>query len=263
MKYLLLPIGLVLCAAFLYSEETAPDDQTENVVEQDVEITSAVMSPGKEYRPNKGFDKTIAAWVEEDKVNPPPKGAILAIGSSSMRKWNKRIHSDFAPLTIVARGFGGSNMNDVFRYSDRIVFPYEPRAMIIYEGDNDTNRGISPETFIAKVNEFVALTHEKLPTCRLYFLAIKPSIKNWNKWPIAHKANELLKVVCDGNELLTYIDTIPGMLGENGEPKPDFYGQDKKHMSQKGYDWWIEKLKPILFENELQYEENQTEVEAE
>ncbi len=73
-----------------------------------------------------------------------PKGAIVLTGSSSFARW-RTMEEDLAPLTVVPRGFGGSTMADVLHYVDRLVKPYQPRAVVIYEGDNDTNNGVAPE----------------------------------------------------------------------------------------------------------------------
>lgn len=48
------------------------------------------------------FEKTISAFEAADKLAPPPKGAILCTGSSSMRGWHHRIADDLAPLTVIA-----------------------------------------------------------------------------------------------------------------------------------------------------------------
>jgi hypothetical protein len=53
------------------------------------------------------FEKTISAFEAADKLAPPPKGAILCTGSSSMRGWHHRIADDLAPLTVIARASDG------------------------------------------------------------------------------------------------------------------------------------------------------------
>lgn len=73
------------------------------------------------------------------------KGAIVATGSSSMKGWHDRIAADMAPLSIIPRGFGGSNTYDVRYFLEELVLQHEPRAVMIYEGDNDVAFGASPE----------------------------------------------------------------------------------------------------------------------
>ena len=92
-----------------------------------------------------------------------------------MRMWHSKIHEDLAPLTVIARGFGGSTMFDLLHYTDRIVLPYKPRAIVVYEGDNDVAIGVGPEEIRDTFRKFVHKVHAALPQTRIYFLAIKPS----------------------------------------------------------------------------------------
>ena len=89
-----------------------------------------------------------------------PSGAIVLTGSSSFARW-RTMEEDLAPLTVVPRGFGGSTMADVLHYVDRLVMPYKPRAVVIYEGDNDTFFGVSPETIRRPANG----DHREDPRC--------------------------------------------------------------------------------------------------
>jgi len=106
-------------------------------------LAQKARSEGKEYG-NAKYEKEIQDFESADRKQFPPPGAIVCIGSSSMKGWHSTIVNDLAPLTIIPRGFGGSSMNDALHYVDRIVIPYKPRAVAVYEGDNDIADGISP-----------------------------------------------------------------------------------------------------------------------
>src|SRR5687767_10953145 len=90
------------------------------------------------------WEKEIQAFEESDRLHPPPKGATLFLGSSSIRYWTN-LPEAFPGLTTVGRGFGGSHVPDALAYFDRIVRPYEPSSIVLYAGDNDIARGDSPE----------------------------------------------------------------------------------------------------------------------
>ncbi|MCF7849457.1 MAG: hypothetical protein K9M45_11460 [Kiritimatiellales bacterium] len=192
------------------------------------------------------FEKAIQQFEESDRQNPPPQGAILCIGSSSMRGWHETLKEDLAPLTVIPRGFGGSTMNDLLHFSDRVVLPYKPRAIVVYEGDNDVAKGVSPEKILETARLFIAKVHGELPKCRIYFLAIKPSIKRWEMWPTMKKANALIEAMCRQDERLTFVDITAPMLNGAGVPKPGIFKQDKLHMNRDGYILWRDVLKPIL-----------------
>ena len=107
-----------------------------------------------EYPDPNRFEEAILHFESLDSITFPPENAIVCVGSSSMRGWTGTITKDLAPLTVIPRGFGGSNMNDALYFSDRIILKYKPRAIVLYEGDNDIALGISPEIILEKFQEF-------------------------------------------------------------------------------------------------------------
>ncbi|MDA3873020.1 MAG: SGNH/GDSL hydrolase family protein [Kiritimatiellae bacterium] len=205
--------------------------------------------------PNPGrYENQISAFETADKENPPPKGAVLCIGSSSMRGWHMTLREDLSPITVIPRGFGGSNLNDVIHFADRVVLPYEPRAIVLYEGDNDIAAGISPERYLKKFNEFTALVHSELPECRIYVLATKPSISRWKLWPKMERANQLVAAACEQDERLTYVDVASGMLNAEGTPRKELLKKDNLHMTREGYILWRDVLRPVLLKNEGEFD---------
>ena len=136
----------------------------------------------------KRFAQAIADYEASDLDSMPPEGAILATGSSSMRMWQDRIQEDLAGLTVIPRGFGGSHFSDVIYYAERIIFPYKPRAILIYEGDNDTSHGKSAETVLADMKFLIDYCRSSLPDVRFYIISVKPSVARESVWPIAQKS---------------------------------------------------------------------------
>src|SRR5215471_5281813 len=71
------------------------------------------------------WEKDIARFEQMDRTNPPPKGALLFIGSSTIGRW-KTLAQDFPDHKVINRGFGGSEIVDSTHFADRVIFPYEP-----------------------------------------------------------------------------------------------------------------------------------------
>src|SRR5690242_13401592 len=90
------------------------------------------------------WEKEIAAFEASDAKNPPPKGSIVFIGSSSIRKWTT-LAVDFPDHKVLNRGFGGSEMEDSVAFVDRIVLPYEPKMIFVNAGGNDINAHKTPD----------------------------------------------------------------------------------------------------------------------
>jgi lysophospholipase L1-like esterase len=209
--------------------------------------------PG-EYPSPARFEKAVREFEAADQKQPPPSGAIVCIGSSSMRGWHSAIEEDLAPLTVIPRGFGGSNMNDALQYADRIVIPYRPRAIVLYEGDNDIEQRIPPEKVVATFRAFVGKVHKHLPDARIYVLSIKPSIRRWQSWPQAKEANRLIAEACAKDKRLVYVDVASPMLDADGQPCKDLFQKDNLHMTRPGYVVWRDVLRPVLLKAELPFE---------
>ena len=124
------------------------------------------------------FEKEIKAYEASDEKSPPPTGAILFTGSSSIRRWTS-LAADFPEHKVINRGFGGCQLSDVIYYADRIVIPYKPRLVIVAHGNNDINAGKTPQQVFADFQTLVEKIRAKLPETRIAFLSINPSLKRW------------------------------------------------------------------------------------
>src|SRR6185295_1426314 len=57
------------------------------------------------------WEKSIAAFAEQDRTSPPEKGQILFVGASSIVRW-KSLAEDFPKHRVLTRGFGGNEIID-------------------------------------------------------------------------------------------------------------------------------------------------------
>lgn len=200
------------------------------------------------------WDSIFQKYRDADQTNPPPTNAILCIGSSSMHGWHKHLAKDLSPLTVIPRGFGGSNMKDAVYAVDRIVLPYQPRAILFYEGDNDIAERIQPEEIASTFQLFADKVWETLPETRIYVISIKPSIRRFPRWGYIQQANQLLQEICEQDSRLTFIDVATPMLNGEGTPRKELIAKDNLHMTREGYLVWKEVIRPILIDAEQQYE---------
>lgn len=210
---------------------------------------------GGSYSDPGRFEKEIQKFEKSDAEKMPPAGAVLCIGSSSMRMWHPTIKEDLAPLTVIPRGFGGSTMNDVLHFADRIVIPYKPRAILLYEGDNDTKAGVSVELFTKTFKSFIKKVHGALPETRIYLLSVKPSISRIKLMPVMKKFNVVMQKAAGKDPLITYIDIFNPMLDESGKPLSHIFKSDNLHMNRDGYLIWKKAVRPVLVEAEKKYEQ--------
>ncbi len=207
------------------------------------------------YRDPKRFELAIKSFEQQTERKQPSPGAVLGYGSSSIRLWRPFWAEDVAPLTMIGRGFGGSNMYDALHYAPRVVVPLRPRAILFYSGDNDlTTDGVAPEGILATFQQLVKRVGAALPSTRWYVMSIKPSIARAEIWPQAEKTNALLQAACAEQEKLTYLDITEAMRGADGQPRPELYAEDQHHLSRAGYRVWAEAIRTSFTERERLYE---------
>ena len=193
------------------------------------------------------FEEGIVAFEEADRIDPPAPGAVLFVGSSSIVYWSS-LEADMAPLRVLNRGFGGAQFSHVLHNLDRVVIPYRPRAVVVYAGDNDLDEvtGKDAQRVFDDYQHFVARVREHLPGTRFYFLAIKPSIARWARWPEMSQANAMIEEWSAGDDGLVYLDVATPLLGEDGQPREDFFVFDGLHLSAEGYAAWTRAVRPRL-----------------
>jgi lysophospholipase L1-like esterase len=196
-------------------------------------------------KPSEPFAAEIAAFEASDRTNPPPKNAVMFIGSSSIRLW-KTLAADFPEHRVINRGFGGSQIADSLRYAHRIALPSQPRLIVMYAGGNDLNAGKTPERVLADFKAFAARVHAALPETRLAYISIAPNPARWTQVERVRAANRLIEAHTRTDERLSFIDVFPRMLGADGQPRPEIFVADRLHMNEQGYALWREIVGPRL-----------------
>lgn len=201
------------------------------------------------------YEEAIQRFEAMDRQSPPPEGAIVLTGSSSIMFWNEEAPADLAPLTVIPRGFGGSVMYDVLHFLDRVALAYKPRAVLIYEGDNDTGRNNIPnDVVVEQMETIIDRIHNELPEARIYVLSVKPSVARQATWPIAQDLNERYQQVAAADPLVHYIDVATPFLQADGTVMTDIFVDDNLHLNEKGYNIWAASIRDVLMEHEAQYE---------
>lgn len=193
------------------------------------------------------FINEIRYFKKLDSLNFPPKNAIVFIGSSSFTRW-KDVGNYFPNHSIINRGFGGSSLPDVIKYTPDIVFPYHPKQVIIYCGENDFTApgGIESAVVVNRVKELVALIRTQYPRIPIAYVSIKPSPSREKYFTKMKEANAAIKKWMKKKKRnLQYINVYDAMVNKDGTLK-DIYVEDNLHMNAKGYTIWQKVIEPYL-----------------
>ena len=193
-------------------------------------------------------------FAEMDRRDPPEQGSIVLTGSSSIARWNDQAADALAPLTVISRGFGGSVMNDVLFHLDQVALKYRPRAIVIYEGDNDTAYGIPKDEILSGLKEIITRVHEALPETRIYVMAVKPSTLRVDVWNDAQQVNAAYQEVAKSDPLVFFIDSASPFLREDGKVMTDIFVEDGLHLNVTGNLIWGSIIRAALMPQEARYE---------
>jgi len=193
------------------------------------------------------FANEIQAFKHQDSISFPPKNGILFIGSSSIRLWSD-LEQRFPNSPIIKRGVGGCELWQlVDYYTPHILFPYQPRKIFIYAGENDIAAGKDASFVSEEFKKLWKMIRRQLPNSKIYFLAIKPSPSRAKYFDQVAKANKLVKFFLAGKSNSMYIDVASVILKDNSSTSDSsLFKADYLHLNSKGYDKWQKVLEPLV-----------------
>lgn len=199
---------------------------------------------------NAPASQEINAFLEADKKQMPPQGAVLFIGSSSIRLWDT-LAQDFPEIPVINRGFGGSLVHESTLYADRIAIPYKPKMIVMFAGTNDLAYGNkSPQQVADNFKAFVEKIHASLPDTRIVYLSISPTKARWNQEDKVLQANHLIQdwMILNNSPAnkLNFINTHDELLTVDGQPPVNLEREDGLHFNKEGYKVWTALMKPEI-----------------
>lgn len=195
------------------------------------------------------FYSDIQAFKKKDSISFPPANAILFIGSSSFTMW-ENVQSYFPGHKIINRGFGGSSLPDVIRYADDIIFPYQPKQIVIYCGENDiASDTVDSKEVAERFKKLFTLIRKRLPSVAIAYISIKPSPSREKYLPIMRQGNQIIKNFLWQQRNVIYVNIFDEMLDANGRPREELFLGDRLHMNEKGYAIWQKAIRPFLIKD--------------
>ncbi|PWS27428.1 GDSL family lipase [Pedobacter yonginense] len=181
-----------------------------------------------------------------DQMFKPPVNPVLFIGSSSIRKWDD-LTQVFAKYNALNRGIGGAVTNDITFYLNDLVFPYQPRQIVIYVGENDLpDEKTNADSVLNRTVRLFKGIRAKLPNVPIAYISIKPSPSRAKFQDKAVASNLLIKEFLAGEQNTVFINIFPLMLTKDGNLRPELFVGDQLHMNAEGYAIWKKAVEPYL-----------------
>jgi lysophospholipase L1-like esterase len=194
------------------------------------------------------WEPEIAAYEAADRLKLPPKEGILFIGSSTIRLW-KTLAEDFPDHPVINRGFGGSEIRDATHFAERIIFPYEPRQIILRAGGNDVHGGRLPFAVANDFVEFARTVHKRLPNTEILYIGVSPAPARWGESDKYQELNRRIRQEALNMPRVGYIDSFDIGVKPDGKPRWEVFVADRLHFNAEGYKLLADRVQPYLLMN--------------
>src|ERR1700675_4060360 len=163
------------------------------------------------------FESEVSALEGRLSQSPIASSPVVFYGSSSIRLW-KSLQQDFSGYAVMNCGFGGSRLTDCVRYTNRLVLPRKPSAIVIYAGDNDLAAGAPPEKVFQSFKQLFGIFRTYSPSIPIAFVSVKPSPARLGFLANILKFNQLVGDFLKTQPETEYIDVCSDMLGQDRKP---------------------------------------------
>lgn len=191
------------------------------------------------------WEKEIVHLERAAISNPPPANGIVFIGSSTIARW-KTLEADFAGLPVVNRGFGGSEIRDSTFYAPRILYPLQPKVVVLRAGGNDLAAGRSVSEVCQDIQDFCEAVHAQLPAAQICYLSWSATPTRWAQHDKETAMNDFAKKYLADKPYGHYLDASDVPLDADGHPRKELFVADGIHFNADGYKLLTAKVRPQL-----------------
>lgn len=205
-------------------------------------ISNTIFAQGK-----LAFWNEVQSFKKIDSASFPKPNQILFIGSSSFVMW-KDVQQYFPEYQILNRSFGGSTLIDQIRYRYDVIYPYNPKQIVLYCGENDLayTDSVTAEMVTERLITLFRFIRDKYPNVPVAYVSIKPSPSRIHLFSKMQAANKAIESYLKKQKQTAFINVFDAMLSADGSPMTDIFLNDNLHMNAKGYSIWQKIIKPYL-----------------
>ena len=206
-------------------------------------------------------------YVLEYEKEEIEKGLIMFYGDSSFTRWStawghrpleEDIRMKDGSKAVINHGFGTSTAEEQLYFYNRLVRPWEPRALVLNTHGNDISFNYSPEEIIFLQSRVIEYARRDMPGIKFYLCDARPlQITMADQGVFRYhreQYNELLRDYCAKHDDCTYVNHTDSPwfyheladVGQIDKIRTDVYVEDQVHYNQKGYDLYREFFLEVL-----------------
>ncbi len=193
------------------------------------------------------FWKEVQSLKQQDSLKFPAANQVLLIGSSSFTLW-KDVQEYFPQHKILNRAFGGSTLVDLIRFRYDVIYPYQPKQIVIYCGENDfaSSDTVTVELVMQRFKTLYNLIRAKYASVPLLYVSMKPSPSRVHLLTKYKETNKQIETFLKKEKKAAFADVYHPMLKADGAVMDDIFKEDNLHMNAKGYAIWKKVLEKLL-----------------
>lgn len=151
------------------------------------------------------------------------------------------------------RGISGDVTWGVYDRLDAIL-KNTPAKIFLLIGINDVANGVSADSIVYRTGMIVNKIKTNSPQTRIYLQSVLPVNDHYNlffghtlRWEMVPEINAELKQLTE-KESVTYVDLYSHFIEKDTEKMDVSYTNDGLHLMGKGYEKWVEIVKPYVEE---------------
>ena len=146
----------------------------------------------------------------------------------------------FPDRQVVNAGVTGDTTEDVAARLDAVVAE-APSVVVVMAGTNESRRA-TVEQVVRGLEDILFRLHRELPDARLVVCSVLPRERERADW--IREVNIHVRQFAPTVKA-EFLDLWPAFAEEDGELREDL-SPDRLHLNERGYETWVEQLRPVL-----------------
>lgn len=163
-------------------------------------------------------------------------GGVIFVGDSFFNpdNWWSGFYTDYAGKKAFSVGISSTTTEDWLILSERAVYPYSPKAVVVHCGTNDIfDDKDDAATTAASLKKLFNTYHERMPNAKIYWFSIEPRVGQSFDTPKA--VNAEIKSSFEGKDWFVYIDSASWCFEADGTTVKSSFYKDTVHPKPESY----------------------------
>lgn len=198
--------------------------------------------------------ETKVQYYEKNIIKDENKGGIIFVGDSYFDGFPNTTGSppfwadfyyDYQNEKAFLMGISSSQINDLEVVSERIVYPMQPKEIVVHIGFNDVHSGnLTVDELYSRITTLCAQYKERLGDVKVYFIGVEPKKDCYEQSTAYYESSTVkapaltakIKEYAASNDWFTYVDTLQIFTDGQTIVSDSYLHCDLSHPSLHAYD---------------------------